>query len=140
MKTEREPGVIQVAANARKAGVEMYPMLFILVATAPGDVVMLYNEIHYTKEEAETEFRKRTLTLKGIEPHLWRVKMIACISAVLLEEKFKEYAEKSEKEKKQSKNKVMLEIIEKKDSDLLHRNISRFTDAEVMYMHEKISQ
>ncbi len=130
--------VIQIADNARKAGVEMYPMLYCMVATAANDRVTLYNEIHYTKEEAVAAFEASIEKVTGMPPSAWRIKMVACISAEILESKFKEYAEKIEAEKKKEKNALMAEIIASKDVNLLHRHYSRFTNEEVLYMHEKI--
>ncbi len=128
---------LQIAENAKTAGIEVYPCLYIMVATTPDNRIMLYNEIHYTREEAIATFQKN-LELPGMPAHTWTIKIIACISADLLESKFKEYADKMVAEKKREKNELMAEIIANKDTNLLHRHYARFTKAEILYLHDKI--
>lgn len=130
--------VLEIAENAKKAGIEIYPNLYVMVATY-NDRVTLYNEVHYTKEEAVAAFQAGVLAITGVAPELWRIKVIACIAAELLENKFKEYADKIAREKKQEKNELMQEIIKTKDLNLLHRSYSRFTNAEILFLHERLT-
>ena len=130
---------LQITENAKKASTEMYPMLYCLVATTDTGRVTLYNEIHYTKDEAINAFEKAVPEVTGLPANQWRIKMVAILSADILEEKFKQYADKVQLEKKRDKNELMKEILEKKDLDLLHRNYARFTKEEILYLHSKMT-
>lgn len=130
--------VLNIAANAKNAGIEVYPQNYILVATY-ADRVTLYNEIHYTKEEAVAAFESKAMEITGIPADLWKIKVIACVSADILENKFKEYADKIAIEKKREKNELMREIVANKDLNLLHRNYARFTNEDILYLHERIT-
>lgn len=131
--------VIEIADKAREAGIEVYPQVYNIVAVNDGGhQIMLYTEVHYTKEEAIAAFETKVAVQTGIPATQWRIKVVTMLTADLIEQKFTEHADKIKIEKKRNKNALMKEIIDNKDTNLLHRNYSRFSNVEILYMHDKI--
>lgn len=140
MKNKQDKKLIPILKEvAKEAPVEIYPQLFNVVGIEHGgQKILLYTKAHYTKEEAIEQFKIKATLKTGVPAEKWVIKVITSISAEDLEQEFIEIRDQVKSEKKRAKNKLMQEIVKDKDVEKLQRNIKRFTNNEVQYMHESI--
>lgn len=123
----------------KEAAKEIYPRLFVLVGIQKQtQKIVLYNKVHYTSEEAIQEFKITTALKTGTIAELWVIKIIASISIEDLEKDFAETRDKAVAISNKSKNDLMKKIIKEKNVDLLQQSYNKFTDQELVYIHEKI--
>jgi len=139
MENKENKKIPEVKEIAKATPVEVYPHLFNVVGVEHGSQkIILYTRAHFTKEEAIEQFRLKATAKTGIPGHLWVIKVVTSISATDIEKEFIDIHDQVQTEKKKDKNLLMKEIIEGKDTNLLHRHYDRFNNSEIQYMHDKI--
>lgn len=131
------PGLHEIAENTP---VKIYPQLFNVVGVEHGSQkILLYTKTHFTKEEAIEQFRLKAALKTGIPGDRWVVKVVTSISATDLEKEFTEIHNKIQAEKTRDKNKLMKDIIDNKDINLLHRSYERFNNYEIQLLHDALT-
>lgn len=140
-KTEEKVKIPGLKTLAQEAPLEVYPQLFNVIGVSKtGSKIMLYTKAHYSAKEAIEAFRINVPIKTGIPGHLWEIKITTSISAEDLEKEFTEIRDQVQLEKKQSKNRLMKQILDEKNIDLLQRHYDRFTNNEIVYMHEELTK
>lgn len=119
--------------------IEIEPMLYVVCGVSDtGNHIINYVSVHYTKEDAEQGFRDKAALKTSVPGNLWKIKVINSFPAERLEKFFIDHAAVIQADKKRRKNAVMLDIIGNKDVNLLNRNLMRFSQEEIEYIHDKI--
>lgn len=140
-ENEKEKGIPELQELAKATPVEVYPQLFNVVGIEHGtQKILLYTRAHFTKEEATEAFKQKAALKTGIPGDRWVIKVITSISAVDIEKEFIDIKAQVDMEKSKAKNTLMKEILENKDLNLLHRHYSRFTNAEIEYLHSALTE